>query len=200
LNILVQREDLLAEMGYKQPPQPKLLKMVDEVLGLLGDLLEPNLAFGEILDENSLPPFLLGAALKYVGAATLGPKLETKVKELFDERKPAESYILDTAGSIAITQAGDVLWRRIRQDAASKGFKKGLRRTPGCAGIEIETQHWILEKLADAEPGIALTEAWMMVPRKSLSFLARFGGKLKGTFSCEGCPQYAECTLRSEKE
>ena len=97
MNILVQREDLLAEMGYKQPPQPKLLKMVDEVLGLLGDLLEPNLAFGEILDENSLPPFLLGAALKYVGAATLGPKLETKVKELFDERKPAESYILDTA-------------------------------------------------------------------------------------------------------
>jgi hypothetical protein len=196
LSIRVQREELLAEIGYRQPPQPRLLEMVDEMLGLLGDLIEPNLAFKEIPDENSLPPFLMGAALKYVGAATLGPKLENKVKELFDERKPAESYIMDTAGSIAITKAGDMLWSRIRQNAVSKGFETGMRRTPGCRGIEIETQHWIFEKLADAELGITLTEALMMVPRKSLSFLARFGGKLKRTFSCEGCPQYSHCTLR----
>ena len=197
MNIRVQREDLLAEMGYKHPPQPKLLEMVDDMLGLLGDLIEPNLAFKEIPDENGVPPFLVGAALKYAGAATLGPKLDNKVKALFDERRPAESYILDTAGSIAITKAGDILWSRLRQDAAFKGFKTGLRRTPGCRGIEIETQHWIFEKLADAHLGITLTEAWMMVPRKSLSFLARFGGKLGHGFSCEGCPQYADCTLRS---
>jgi len=199
LNLRVHREDLLAEMGYRQPPQPKLLEMVDEMLGLLGDLIEPNLAFKEIHGNKGLPPFLVGAALKYAGAATLGPKLENRVKELSDERKAAESYILDTAGSIAVTKAGDLLWEKIRQDAAPRGFKKGLRRTPGCRGIEIETQQWIFEKLGDAGPGITLTQACMMVPRKSLSFLARFGGKLGHGFSCEGCPQYAQCTLRSEK-
>jgi len=196
LNIRVQREELLRQIGYRQPPESRLLKMIDDVLALLGDLIEHKLAFKVIQDEQSLPPFLVGAALKYAGGATLGQKLENKVKELFDEEKPAEAYILDTAGSIAITKAGDALWSRIRQDAASKGFRKGMRRTPGCRGIELDTQRWIFEELADPDLGITLTESWMMVPRKSLSFLARFGGKLKNSFSCEGCPQYADCTLR----
>ncbi len=196
MNIQVHREELLKQIGYKEPPQPRLLEMVDEVLRLLEELLEPKQAFKEIEDQKDLPPFLIGAVLKYTGAATLGPKFENKVKDLFDEGKPAEAYILDTAGSIATTKAGNILWDEIRQDAANKGFKKGLRRTPGCRGIEIETQQWIFERLADPELGITLTESCMMVPRKSLSFLARFGGKLKGTFSCKGCPQYSDCSLR----
>ena len=196
MNIQVHREDLLKQIGYKEPPQPKLLEIVDEILGLLEDLVEPTQVFKEIQDEKDLPPFLMGAVLKYAGAATLGPKLENKVKDLFDEGKPAEAYILDTAGSIAITKAGNILWDEIKQDAAAKGSKKGLRRTPGCQGIDLETQQWIFGKLADLDLGIKLTTSYMMFPRKSLSFLARFGGRLKGTFSCKGCPQYTDCTLR----
>ena len=196
MNIQVHRKDLLKQIGYKEPPQPKLLKIVDEILGLLEDLVEPTQAFKEIQDEKDLPPFLMVAALKYAGAATLGPKLENRVKDLFDEGKPAEAYILDTAGSIAITKAGNILWDEIKQDAAAKGSKQGLRRTPGCQGIDLETQQWIFGKLADLDLGIKLTTSYMMFPRKSLSFLARFGGKLKGTFSCKGCPQYTDCTLR----
>jgi len=196
LNIKVSREDLLKQLGYKDPPQPRLLDMVLEMLGLLGGLVEPRLAFKEIQEENELPPFLSGAALKYAGAATLGPKLENKVKDLFDEGKAVEAYILDTAGSVAMTKAGNMLWDKIRQDAEAKGFKTGLRRTPGCRGINLETQKWIFEKLADRDLGIHLTSSCMMFPRKSLSFLARFGGKLKGTSSCKGCLQYSDCNLR----
>ena len=196
MNIKVSRKDLLKQLGYKDPPQPRLLDMVLEMLGLLGGLVEPRLAFKEIQEENELPPFLSGAALKYAGAATLGPKLENKVKDLFDEGKAVEAYILDTAGSVAMTKAGNMLWDKIRQDAEAKGFKTGLRRTPGCRGINLETQKWIFEKLADRDLGIHLTSSCMMFPRKSLSFLARFGGKLKGTSSCKGCLQYSDCNLR----
>lgn len=196
MNIQVSREELLKLLGYKQSPQPKLLNMAREMLGLLNNLLEPRLAFKQIQDEERLPPFLKGAVLKYAGAATLGPKLEDKVKDLFDEGKPAEAYILDTAGSIAMTKAGDTLWNEIKKDAASKGLKKGLRRTPGCQGIDLETQEWIFRRLADCGLGIKLTSSYMMFPRKSLSFLARFGGKLRGTYSCKDCPQYSDCTLR----
>jgi hypothetical protein len=196
LNIQVSREDLLKQLGYKDPPQPRLLDMVVEMLKLLEGLVEPRLAFKEIQDQEDLPFFLISAVLKYAGAATLGPGLENKVKDLFDRGKAAEAYILDTAGSIAITKAGNILWDEIRQDAASKGSKTGLRRTPGCRGIDLETQKWIFGKLADSDLGIQLTSSYMMFPRKSLSFLSRFGGKLKGTFSCKGCPQYSDCSLR----
>jgi hypothetical protein len=196
LNIQVPREDLLRQLGYREPPQPKLLSMVDQMLGLLEDLVEPRLAFKEMREKQDLPSFFVGAVVKYAGAATLGQKLENKVTDLFDNGKPAEAYILDTAGSIVVAKAGDILWGEIRQDAAAKGFKKGLRRTPGCRGIDLETQKWLFEKLANRDLGVYLTSSYMMFPRKSLSFLARFGGKLKETFSCKGCPQYSECTLR----
>ena len=196
MNIQVSREDLLKQLGYKEPPQPRLLDMVVEMLGLLEGLVEPRLTLKEIQDEEDLPPFFVGSVLKYAGAATLGPKLEDKVKDLFDEGKAADGYILDTAGSIAMTKAGNVLWDEIRQVAAAKGFKRGLRRTPGCRGVELETQKWIFEKLVDRDPRISLTASYMMIPRKSLSFLARFGGKWQGTFSCKSCPQYSDCSLR----
>lgn len=196
MNLQVSREDLLKQIGYKDSPQPRLLDMVVEMLGLIESLVEPRRAFREIQSEKNLPAFLSGAVLKYTGAVTLGPKLEDKVKDLFDWGKPAEAYILDTAGSVAITKAGNILWNEIREDAAAKGFKKGLRRTPGCRGIDLETQRWVFEKLAGIDLGIELTSSYMMSPRKSISFLARFGGKLKGSFSCKGCRQYVDCSLR----
>lgn len=196
MNIQVSREDLLKQIGYKASPLPRLLDMVVEMLGLLESLVDPRQAFREIQDEKDLPAFLLGAVLKYAAAVTLGPRLEDKVKDLFDHGKPAEAYILDMAGSIAVTKAGNLLWNDIREDAAAKGFKKGLRRTPGCRGIDLGAQKYIFERLDDPDLGIELTPSWMMVPRKSLSFLARFGGKLKGSFSCKGCPQYSDCGLR----
>jgi hypothetical protein len=197
--IQVQKQDLLKQIGYKEPPQPKLLKIVEKMVGLVDDLLEPRVSFKEIQEEKDLPTFLMGADLKYAGAATLGPKLEKRVKQLFDRGKPAQAYILDLAGSIAITKAGNTLWDEIKQDAAAKGFRKGFRRTPGCRGIEIASQQWIFEKLDDPTLGIELTESWMMVPRKSLSFLARFGGKLEGSFSCKGCKQSSDCSLGDDR-
>jgi hypothetical protein len=196
LNIQVSREDLLKQIGYKDSPLPRLLGMATDMLGLLDNLVEPRQAFREIQDEKDLPAFLRGAVLKYAGAVTLGPKLENKAKDLFDRGKPAEAYILDVAGSIAVTKVSNILWNEIREDAAAKGFKKGVRRTPGCRGIDLETQKYIFERIDEPDLGIELTSSWMMVPRKSLSFLARFGGNLKGSFSCKGCKQYSDCTLR----
>jgi hypothetical protein len=196
MKLQITREELLKQLGYRANPQPRLMHMVLEMIELLKGLLEPDLAFKKIMDETDLPPFLSGATLKYAGAATLGPKLEDKVKELFEQGRAAEAYILDTAGSLAMTKAGDILWDRIQKDAAAKGFKRGLRRTPGCRGIDLETQRWIFEKLGDRNPGIQLTSSCMMFPRKSLSFLTRFGGKLKESLSCKGCQQYSDCSLR----
>lgn len=195
MSIRIPREELFKRIGYQDQPQSRLLDVADEMIEALAALAEPKRGFKAFRDKNDLPPFLLGATLKYSGALTLGPKLEDRVRDLFSRGKSVEAYILDTVGSVAVSLEGDQLWDEIRKHAASRGFNKGLRRSPGCRGIEMETQRWIFERMKDLDLGIALTQSGMMVPRKSLSFLARFGGHLQGTLSCEGCKHYAECSL-----
>jgi hypothetical protein len=196
LRIEICRDDVLKQIGYKNPPQKVLLELIDTMLGSMEELLEPSMAYKEIQEATWVPPFLQGARLKYIGIATIGSGLERKVGELFEAGEPTEAYILDVIGSLASTKLGNMLWEEIKQDAAQKGLKKGVRRTPGCQGVDLKTQEWILERMRGRNVHVEITSSYMMKPRKSLSFLARFGGTVKGCFSCAGCRQFSGCEMR----
>jgi hypothetical protein len=194
----IPRDDVLKQIGYKTPPEEKLLHLLDEMLELGREYLDPLMRFEEIDGSRDLPLFLHGAALSYVALASIGPGLEERVKEFFDSGRATEGYLLDTVGSVAVMHVGNALWAKMMEDAALRGFIKGLRRAPGCEGVPMEVQKWIVEKFHDPHPGIHVTPSCMLVPRKSFAFLGRFGGNLKSAFSCKGCPQFSGCTLRSE--
>jgi hypothetical protein len=172
------------------------LELIDTMLGSTEELLEPSTLYKEIREGIRVPPFLEGARLKYVGIATIGSGLEKKVGELFGAGEPTEAYILDVIGSLASTKAGNMLWEEIQQDAGRKGFKRGIRRTPGCTAVDLATQVWVLEQLGDRNALVEITPSYMMVPRKSLSFLARFGGTMRRSFSCAGCRQFSSCDMK----
>jgi hypothetical protein len=196
LRIEICRDDVLKQLGYKSPPQKVLLELIDTMLASMEELLEPSTVYKEIREGIRVPPFLQGARLKYVGIATIGSRLEKKVGELFEAGEPTEAYILDVIGSLASTKTGNVLWEEIKQDAGRKGFKRGIRRTPGCQAVDLATQGWILEQLGDRDAHVELTPSYMMIPRKSLSFLARFGGTMRKSFSCAGCRQFSSCEMK----
>jgi hypothetical protein len=192
----IHREDVLQEIGYKEPPSGKLQHLIDEMLEEGNTLIDRFTRFREVTRERGLPRFLRGCVLGYIALTSLGPRLEAKVKELFDSGKPTEGYLLDVVGSLSVMQTADLLWAEMREDAASRGFEKGMRRAPGCKGVPMEFQKWIIEAFHDPAIGIEVTASYMLVPRKSFAFLGRFGGKLEGAFPCKGCPQYSDCTLR----
>lgn len=196
MTLRIPREELLKRIGCQDHPHSRLLDIAEDMMEAVATLAETRRGFKEFRNGNNLPPFLEDAALKYAAALTLGPKLEEKVKNLFAQGKAVEAYVLDTAGSVAVSREGDLLWDEIRKDAALKGFGQGLRRCPGCKGIDLQAQRPLFESLEGLDLGITLTEAGMMVPRKSFSFLAGFGGNLQGIPSCTGCKHYTECTLR----
>jgi hypothetical protein len=196
LRIQIRRDDLLKQLGYKSLPQKALMDVINTMLGSMKELLEPSRAYKEIPEATEVPGFLQGARLKYVGIATIGSGLEKKVGELFQSGEPTEAYILDVIGSLAITRLGNRLWEDIKRDAAQKGLKKGIRRTPGCQGIDLKSQGWILEQMGNRDVHVDITPSYMMKPRKSLSFLARFGGTMKGCFSCVGCRQFSDCDMK----
>jgi hypothetical protein len=196
LSQAVHRDDVLKEIGYKEPPSGKLLDLIDEMLKEGNSLIEPFTGFREVTGEKGLPRFLQGSALGYIAVISLGPGLETAVKELFDSGKPTEGYLLDVVGSLAVMRGANLLWADIMADAASKGVEKGMRRAPGCNGVPMEFQRWIIEAFHDPAMGVEVTSSNMLVPRKSFAFFGRFGGKLEGAFPCKGCPQFLNCDLR----
>ena len=108
----IHRDDVLKFLGYKQPPDTKILHLIDEMLEEGKSLAAPLMRFKEIAHEKDPPLFLHGAASSYIALASIGPRLETRSKELFGTGKPTEGYLLDTIGSLAIMQVGNSLWRR----------------------------------------------------------------------------------------
>lgn len=192
----IQREDVLKEIGYREPPSGKLQHLIDDMLEEGNTLILPFTRFREVTSQKGLPRFLQGSALGYIALTSLGARLEARAKELFDSEQPTEGYLLDVVGSLAIMRTADLLWAEITEEAISRGFEKGMRRAPGCKGVPMEFQRWIIEAFHDPAMGIEVTPSNMLVPRKSFAFLGRFGGKLVGAFPCKGCPQYLHCTLR----
>ena len=192
----IHREDVLKEIGYKEPPAGKLLHLIDQMLEEGNTFIDPLTRFREVTLERGVPLFLRGSALGYIALTSLGSRLEARAKELFDSGKPTEGYLLDVVGTLAVVRTSNLAWAQIREEAATRGFEKGMRRAPGCQGVPMEFQRWIIEGFHDPALGIEVTPSNMLVPRKSFAFLGRFGGKLKGAFPCKGCPQYFDCTLR----
>ena len=196
MKIEISRDDVLKLLGYKGLPKKVLLDAIDHMLEAAEETIAPSMVFKEIKEESPIPVFYEGAALRYVGIVTIGSKLEDRVVELFESGQPTEAYILDVIGSLAASKAGNLFWESLRHDAASKGFPRGVRRAPGCQGVDMETQGWLFEQLRGQNIHVNISSTYMMIPRKSLSFVARFGGRMKRTFSCAGCRQFAECSMK----
>lgn len=78
MNIQIHREELLKQIGYKEPPQPRLLEMVDEVLGLLEELFEPKQAFKKSRIRKIFLLFSLERFLNIPGQQPWGRSLKTK--------------------------------------------------------------------------------------------------------------------------
>jgi hypothetical protein len=84
----IHRDDVLKQIGYKTPPEENLLHLLDEMLELGHEYLEPLMRFEEIDGSRDLPLFLHGAALSYVALASIGPGLEGRVKNFLTREEP----------------------------------------------------------------------------------------------------------------
>lgn len=121
-----QRDEVLKQIGYRNPPERTLLHLMDQMLELAGTCIDPVLRFKEIAGSGDLPLFLRGSSLSYIALVAIGTGLESRVKEFFDSEKAVEGYLLDTIGSVAVMHAGNALWARIVEDAALRGVAQGL--------------------------------------------------------------------------
>ena len=140
---------------------------------------------------------------EYLGIAicTIGSALENRVSELFKEGEYIQALILDSIGSVAVEAVADYVNHLICQLAISSGAVTGRRLSPGYGKLLLKEQRKIFPFLSGEELGVKLTEQYMMVPRKSISFCVGIGSRLpgrRGTNPCQYCDMLA-CPYRARE-
>jgi hypothetical protein len=120
-------------------------------------------------ESPTLVRVLEGATEVAVVVLTIGPRLERRAHELIGEEQLVEGLLLDTAGWVAIDALLKDTRRRLAADAKVQGRRVTGRMAPGFAGWGLEQQRELFSAFDGAALSVHLTEACVMIPRKSVS-------------------------------
>lgn len=121
-----------------------------------------------------------GAEYLVLGLCTIGTKLEKKVAGLFSEQEFALASMLDSAGSVAAESLAEYINGLVDRKAAEIGIYTGPRLSPGFGKWQIQDQKIIFEALPARSLNIRLSESYIMLPEKSISFGIGAGRNVKG--------------------
>lgn len=100
---------------------------------------------------------------------TVGPALERRAQQLVGDEHLVEGLLLDTAGWVAIDALLKDLRGRLRAEARGRGLRLTARMAPGFDDWGLEQQRQLFAAFDRAPLSVRLTEACIMLPRKSVS-------------------------------
>ncbi len=139
---------------------------------------------------------LAGSREVAMAVCTLGPTLESRVREMFEE-DPVRALALDGAGVAALRRVSESVVRRIREQASSKGWGSGMRAQPGQEGWSIRQQQVIFDLVPAERIGVSLTESSLMIPQKSVSLVIGMGPDMRPDgVACDFCSKRGRCPWR----
>lgn len=212
-------EDLLRAQGAcrTQPGrrQERLAAIAEEALAIGASLAAPVVAWSwrevlalhpgrlrlagiQPLRHVALAEALAGATRVAAVALTLGPALERRASQEATSR-PSLALALDAYGSLLLMRLAAETRTTLAAESGARGLALGRSLSPGMAGWPVlPGQAELLAMLEKIPGGITLTELGMLVPGKSLTFLAGAGVALEpGGDPCERCESSARCTHRA---
>ena len=124
---------------------------------------------GVAFQSRALARLLRSATEAIAVLLTIGPRLETRAREMMAEEQFLEALLLDTAGWVAIDALAKALRRDLSADAKAQGSRLTHRMAPGYADWGLEQQQVLFSAFGQEALPIRLTEACVMLPQKSIS-------------------------------
>ncbi len=128
-------------------------------------------------------------------AATLGPGIDAEINALMADNRYSDAYILDAMGSVIIEGVVDQFQNRIEQTEALADKSVTLRFSPGYCDWALKEQEKLFALLDTEKIGVALSDSFLMAPRKSVSGI--FGVSAPGV-ACDSLP-HNPCRQCSQK-
>ena len=137
-----------------------------------------------------------------VAVGTIGPALEQEVERLQGEGECLESYLLDSAGVVALGAVGEAVRSLAEEVATARGWGVSPALSPGSlVGWPLRGQRELCSLLPLEEIGVRLNEYYVLEPHKSFSSLIGLGpGYESGQVGsiCKYCALQATCWRRRE--
>ena len=153
---------------------------------------------GVRFSTKKIPPFIRGASHLVLFVVTIGDGIEKEAGALTSGKDPLSGYLLDSIGSFAVESLAENLEKRLRKDYTLHKKSVSSRFSPGYCDWPVEEQSLLAKALDFSKAGVALTEGFMMVPKKSISAMVAVADE--GVFkefvsSCNICEK-KECDYR----
>ncbi|HUU37150.1 MAG TPA: hypothetical protein VMW46_02970 [Candidatus Desulfaltia sp.] len=172
-SFVLELRKVLSRIGDKRPYDKidaGLKRSLEEGKDKLLRLLRPEAIWGIFdYEETNRHPVFEGASKVVLAVSTIGPPAEEEIARLFQDGDVLQGLILDGLASEATKE---VIWR-VEEVIVERSLQLGLwpsrRFSPGYRGWDLCEQRFLFAMVPAERIGVRLTEACMMVPRKSHS-------------------------------
>ncbi|MEW8959191.1 MAG: hypothetical protein AB2448_08795 [Moorella sp. (in: firmicutes)] len=156
-----------------------------------------SLQGGKILTSRFLAAKLASAQGILVMLATIGPRLEARVKEYQERGDALAAYLLDMAGSALVESVYYSGFQQLELETAAAGLEATTPFGPGHSYWDNLADQEVIFSLVDAGSlGMMLTDTYLMLPRKSISGISGVGrGFTVAEYHCHYCHLRCTCPL-----
>lgn len=178
LKVEVDPKRILRLIGYKKKAQEikePIKQMIEEEKKKLDNLLLPASLY-TILDyeQTNKHPIFNNAEKVALCICTIGPELEKEINALMAKNEMLRALILDSFGSEAAEVVAIQSDRILTEKARQLDLWPSKRFSPGYGQWDIKEQRYVFTVLPGKDIGVNLTDSFMMIPRKSVSFRINF--------------------------
>jgi len=162
------------------------------------DLFEPKSLY-RIFKKSDLPERDCFAEARKIALAvvTIGEKLPLEVNKLMESGDYVDGVILDAIGSAGVEVIADLVNNEINEEVRSQHLEYSKRYSPGYCHWNVKDQEIIFRLLPTEEIEVFLTDAFMMTPIKSVSFVINIGNNIGNSMwenRCKSCEDRGQCS------
>jgi len=174
----LQDRRIRVRLGYKAKTgevKSSVKKHMEKCKSKIPDMIKPRAVY-TILDyeETSKHPVFKGAEKIAFCLCTIGSGLEKRSSHLIQQGEILKGFVLDAFGSEAAEDIARQSDRIIAQKARDLGLWPSKRFSPGYGIWDLKEQKYVFDILPADKIGVRLTDTYMMVPRKSISYRINF--------------------------
>jgi hypothetical protein len=168
------------------------------VISYKGDefLLENGIS----INSSKAAHLLCGSDAIEMVICTIGAQLEKKSAELFNE-DVSLALALDGLANAAVDKLMESICRNLEEEARAEGMKSSTPVSPGSKEWPLEIGQPILFRALKPDPAvIRLSESFLMIPKKSSSFIVGIGKDVtKSGRTCDHCSARETCRYKIRK-